>query len=426
MATPAGNGNGSGSGSGGGAAPAAQPAPAAANQGTVVRALNFTIHVPDLRNGDTADIQQAAPKASIASMYKWAVVAGLPHNKHVDAVEYVIRGTYAQLLSAAGGTITDADRAEAKRKAIILGGIRAGATAAYKLGPVDMNVQETSTSGYAYTPANNTISSSNGVETTGGKYTLALAMEGLAAVEVAAIGVLVYLGMAVPILQGVSLVSTGHHYLPTTKNIFAGMKRQALGVASADVKAYLEQMGEMFDDMAFHKACHPISPPQKRRWAKDSEIAARLIISGHGAAAVRLPAHPSDAAIGKAGIALAMAATPVLNSMGHNISVDAGPDLIGGLERAAEGAEERAAVNRIKDWAAVHAADLAFCAGVLQYVHDSSSTGRNTLLAAYSVKKLMADYPTRVAEGSAYARVAAERTRTAMADGKFADPNFRF
>lgn len=405
---------------------AAAAPPTAAAHGVVVRPLNFTIHVPDLRNGDTAEIQQAAPKASIASMYKWAVVAGLPHNKYVDAVEYVVRGTFAQLLSAAGGSITDADRAEAKRKAIILGGIRAGAAEAYRLGPVDMNIQETTTSGYSYTAASNTISSSNGDGTTGGKYTLAIGMEALNAVEVAAIGVLVYLGMAVPILQGVSLVSTGHHYLPTTKNIFAGMKRQALGVASGEVRAYLDQMGEMFDDMAFHKACHPISPPQKRRWAKDSDIAARLVISGHGAAAVRLPAHPSDAAIGKAGIALAMAARPVFASMGHTMQIDAGPDLIGALEHAAEGAEERAAVTSIKNWAATHASDLAFCAGVLQYVHDSSSTGRNTLLAAYSVKKLVADFPTRVAEGSAYARVAAERTRTAMVDGKFADPNFRF
>lgn len=403
-----------------------QPAGQAPVAGTVVRPLDFTIHVPDLRNGDTSEIQQAAPKASIASMYKWAVVTGLPHTSHVDAVEYVIRGTYAQILSAAGGNVTDADRAESKRKAVILGGIRAGAAASYRLTPVDMNVQEVSTSGYSYDTPTNTVSNSNGAGTVGGKYTLALSMEALSPVETSAVGVLVYLGMAVPILQGVSLVSTGHHYLPTTRNVFAGMKRQAFGVASAEVKAYLEQMGEMFDDMAFHKACHPISPPQKRRWAKDSEIAARLVISGHGAAAVRLPAHPSDAAIGKAGIALAMSAKPVLVSMGHTIQVTLGPELITALEQAAEGANERAAVDAIKTWAAANASDLAFCAGVLQYVHDSSSTGRNTLLAAYSVKKLMSDYPTRVAEGASYARVAAERTRTAMADGKFSDPQFRF
>jgi hypothetical protein len=397
--------------------------------GTRVVPLGFTIHIPDLRNGAAETIQQAAPKASISSTYKWVAIEGMPHSAAVDSLEYLIRATYAQVLASLSGAPTDAQRADAKRKAVVLASIRAGASAAYKIMPVDMNTMEATSSGYTYTQAVNggpgNIARSNGGGTAGGKYTLAVGMEGLTPTEVAAAGVLVYLGMAVPVLQGVSLVSSGHHYLPTTKNIFAGMKRQALGLASEDARAYIDSMGEMFDDLAFHKACHPISPPQKRRWAKDSSIAMRLNLSGHGAAAVRLPALPSDAAVGKAGIALALAARPVLLGMGHTLSVEDGTALIVALERAAEGAAERAAVDAVKSWAAAHSSSLAFCAGIVQFVHEAGGSGRSTLLAAYSVKKLVSEHPTRVAEGAAYARVAAEKTREAMREGTFADPAIR-
>lgn len=408
------------------AGPPAGPAPPGMPPGVAVRPLGFVIHIPDLRNGDIATIQQAAPKASISTMYKWAVVEQLPHERHIDAVEYVIRGTYAQIVSTLGPAITDAQRADAKRKAIVLGAVRAGAAGAYRLSPQDMNATEATTSGYVYTPVTNMVGSAAGNGTAGGKYTIAVGMEALTETEVAAISVLVYLGMAVPVLQGVSLVGTGHHYLPTTKNVFAGMKRQTLGLATEAARGYIDAMGETFDDMAFHKACHPISPPQKRRWAKSSAIAARLVMSGHGAAAVRLPALPSDAAVGKAGVALALAAKPVLLSMGHTITVEEGPRLIAALEAAAEGVEERAAVDAVKAWAAAQSAALAFCAGIVQSVHESTGTGRNTLLSAYSVRKLISDFPTKVAEGAAYARVCAEKTRDAMREGTFTDPALAF
>lgn len=407
-------------------APVAAPAAPPAAQGSVIRPLGFTVHVPDLRNGEVANIQQAAPKASIASMYKWAVVEALPSERSIDAVEYVIRGTYAQILSSMGPNITDAIRADSKRKAIVLGSVRAGAAASYKLVAGDMNATEASTSGYVYDPVTERIAGAAGNGTTGGKHTIAVGMEALTATEVAAISVLVYLGMAVPVLQGVSLVSSGHHYLPTTKNVFEGMKRQALGVANEVARGYLDALGESFDDLAFHKACHPISPPQKRRWAKSTALAARLVMSGHGAAAVRLPALPSEAAVGKAGVALALAARPVLLAMGHTIDIREGPRLIGILEAAEEGAPERAAVEDVKSWAAAQGSALAFCAGIVQFVHESSGTGKHSLLSAHSVRKLIASFPTKVAEGAAYARVSSEKTREAMRDGTFVDPNLSF
>jgi len=404
-----------------GAQPPPPPPPPPPAAGHDIVDIGLTIDVPDLRNGDPTNITQAAPKASIASQYKWANIAGLPGVEYKRAVEYVIRGTYAQLCSTATGALTDAMRAEHRKSAIVLGSIRAGAASAFSLTPADMNATECSNSGLAYDEATRQITAMNGTATAGGKYTLAMSMDRLNATEVAVVGTLVYLGFAVPVLQGISLVSSGHHYLPTTKNQFAGMKRQTLGVGTEAARQWIEAMGETFDDLAFHKACHPITPPMKRRWAKQTAIRDRLIASGHGAAAARLPATPSEAAIGKTSLALALSASPTIRSMGHSITTAEGTRLIRALEQAAEGPDERAAVQAIQVWAAAHAGTVAFCAGVVQYVHESTASTRNTLLAAYSVKKLMAEHPTDVQRGQAYARSAAERLREALQSGNFAD-----
>jgi len=389
--------------------------------GEVIRPLDFTIVVPDIRNGAIRDIQQAAPKASIDAAWKWAAVDNLPAERAVDCVEYYIRGAYAVLVTALGNAITDPQRAEARRKALVLGAIRAGAHAAYRLTAADFTPTELTQSGYAY--VNGRIAARAGNGTVNGRHALAVGMPRIEPVEVELISAMVYLGMAVPVLQGVSLVNSGHHFLPTTKNIFDGQRKQALGLLHEPARALVDAMGATFDDMAFHKACHPISPPVKRRLAKDPEVPARLIMSGHGATAIRLPAVPSDAAIGKAGVALIQSAKPTIQSMGHHVDVTNGIALIRDLEQSAEGAPERAAVVAIQDWAAAQRGNLAFCAGIVQHVHEALGTGRHTLLNAYSVKKVMSDGPADVQRGVVYARVAAANLRRSLEDGSFADPN---
>jgi hypothetical protein len=402
-------------------AEATPPAPPAANNGTLVRALEFVIHVPDLRNGSLDNIQQAAPKASVAREYKWPAIENLPPAEAVTCVEYIIRGSYAALLSGATGTLTDADTMAAKRRAIVLGSIRAGAAASYSLTRQDMTITEVTPTGYRYNSGRMIAGSGN--ETATARNAVAQSMAGLEPTEVEVIAALVYLGMAVPALQGVSLVMSGHHYLPTTRNIFSGQKKQALGLLKDTGRAWIEAMGEDFDDMAFHKACHPISPPVKRRLAKQAALAPRLLASGHGAAAIRIPAIPSDAQIGKTGIALLRGATSTIQSMGHSISVVNGLALMARLENASEGTDERNAVTEIQSWAATHYASFAFCAGIVQAVHESSGSGRNTLLAAYSVKKIMSEHASEVNRGVLYARAAAQKTREALADGSFLDPD---
>lgn len=404
-----------------GAAPAAAPN---AGNGVVVAPLALTIDVPNLRNGDAATITQAAPKASIAAAYKWSVITGLTYDHAVAAVDALIRAQYAQLLSSGPATAGDPERADAKRKAIVLGSVRAGASAAYRLVPEDINRTETAGSGSAVTVVNGQIrlSAGTGSATAAPKHALAQGMEALTATEVKVVGTLIFLGMAVPALQGVSLVLTGHHYLPTTKNTFAGMRKQALQVGGAEVAAWVEAMGDAFDDMAFHKACHPISPPRKRSWAKDSELAPRLAASGHGAAAIRLPALPSDAQGGKAALAVIRKASPVILGMGHTVTWSNIAERVRAVETAAEGRPEIEAVEGVKSWLEGNAAQVAFCAGIVQTLSEAGSGAQETTLRAYSMRKILSEQLAATVRGNTYCRAYNTRMRASAESGQFEDP----
>jgi hypothetical protein len=388
--------------------------------GQVIRPLGFDIEIPNLRNGSLVNIQQAAPKASMSALYHWPVVTGLPWGSAVSAVEYIVRACYAQGLHALGANITDAQNVEVRKKAIVLGAVRAGAAAAYKLVAQDMTRAELSASGMIYT--NGRIGQVANGGTATGRWAAAQTMTQLDAAEEGVIAMCVYMGMAIPVLQGVSLVMTGHHYIPTTYGLFKGIKKQALGSVTPDVRAWVESLGETFDDVAFHKACHPVSPTLKRSLSKNVDVAQRLKASGHGSAAIRLPAVPSEASGGKAAIALLKAAAPTLRQMGHAVSWSAGEEKMFALEHAAEGPAEAAACDAVVKWVGDNSDKLAFCAGVLTHVHETTGTGRNTILAAYSIRRIIADSPASVSQGVMYARAAAAKLRSAMETGTFSDP----
>jgi hypothetical protein len=405
--------------------------------------IDIRVTVPDLRNGAVEDITQAAPRASIPVAYKWAHIGGLTHDQYVPMAEHVIRAQYAQVLSEAGDAPSDADKALAKLKAIVLGSIRAGAASAFKLTPNDFNVEEVAGTGSTFTPGRAAIPAQDATETTPAvaaiaattaavattagttspKHGVATSMAAITAAEVDIINTLLYLGMSVPAMQGVSLTLTGHHFLPTTKNVFLGMKRQATQAGGTAVTTWIEARADDFDDWAFHKACHPILPPLKRSWAKSAETGARLVASGHGAAAIRIPALPSDAQAGKAGIAVMMKASAVIRGMGHSISWDDGSNRVKAAERAREGREERDAVDSIRAWYASHIDSIAFCAGIVRHLSESLGTTRESTLNAFSIRKAMSDGSASVSRGVVYCRAYLAKMRDQADKGTFADPN---
>jgi hypothetical protein len=395
-------------------APAQPAAPQARRQITV------RVTFPDLRNGRIADIVQAAPRASIPRQYKWPHVEGMPAATYGTHVGEVIRANYAQVLTHAGATPSDADRRRARDEAIILGSIRAGAAASLGLQAPDFNPSEVVGTGSRWDGAQ--VVAGQGNATATANYTVAGTMEELTLQEVDVVNTLLYLGMAVPVMQGISLAISGHHFLPTTANTFRGMKRQALQAGGADVGAWIDGHGDSFDDLAFHKACHPILPSLKRGWAKSEEMASRLAASGHGAAAIRLPALPSDAQAGKAAIAVFVKAAPVIRGMGHTISWPQASTHVRAVERAPEGKEEHEAVAALRSWYAANLTSVAFCAGIVQYIRDSTGATQESTLRAFSIRKAVADCASDVNKGVTYARAYFQRVRDQAESGAFPDP----
>jgi len=395
----------------------------AATQTASLSSFGFSITIPDLRNGDLVNIQQAAPKAAMSAIYHWPHITGLSAAKHVDAVEQLIRAAYAQMVQMVGASSTPAQMAEYRKKAIVLGAIRAGAASSYKLVPNDMLRHEVVSSGMEYQAEPEAIIQSAAGATSTSKWTAAQSMTALDADEQIVVATCIYIGMAVPVLQGVSLVMTGHHYIPTTYNLFKGIKRQALGGITQSARTWIEALGENFDDMAFHKACHTISPTLKRSLSKTMDVAHRLRASGHGAAAIRLPAVPSEASGGKAAVALIRSASSTVKLMGIAISSERGDQLLRDLDAASEGPAEADACDAIVSWVQENQASLAFCAGIVQHVHETSAAGRNTILAAYSIKRIMADNPAEVNRGIIFARAASVKQRTEMESGTFNNIN---
>jgi hypothetical protein len=348
-------------------------------------------------------------------------------------VESVIRAQYARILSSAGDAPSEADKTLARTQAIVIGSVRAGAAGAFHLTPQDFNAAEVTDAGSDYTaavPAAGDVAAvpakvDAGTGTAAPKHAIALSMAAITAVEENVVNTLLYLGMAVPAMQGVSLTVTGHHFLPTTKNVFLGMKRQAIQAGGPEVTNWVEAKADDFDDWAFHKACHPILPALKRTWAKSAETGARLVASGHGAAAIRIPALPSDAQAGKAGLAVMMKASPVVRGMGHTIAWDEGEARVKAAELAPEGREERAAVDAIRTWFAAHLEEIAFCAGIVRHLSESLGTTRESTLNAFSIRKAISDGTASVNRGVVYCRAYLARMRDQADSGEFADPLIR-
>jgi len=382
-----------------------------------MRTIHFDLVVPDLRNGALASIQQAAVRAGMQALYYWPVINNLDPVEAVNAAEHSFRAHVVSLQMGRGAERSASDESEIRKWAVVLAGVRAGAQAAWRIRVGDVTVKECIPSGMAALDGKIVMATEG--STASAKWAGARSVPDMTQVEMDALAMCAYMGMAIPVLQGASLIATGHHYVPTTYRIFQGLKKQALGASGKDVGSWVETMGDRFDDLAFHKACHPVSPDLKREWAVNSEVANKLTASGHGSASLRLPAIPSEASGGKAAIALIRNAEPTIKSMGGSITAHRGIQLMRSLEDASPGAPRSAACDAVVAWVADNAKVLAVCAGITQHLHESSASGKSTLLSAFSVKKLMAAEPSEVAKGVNLARSAGLRDREKMEAGTY-------
>jgi len=353
--------------------------------------LANVIAVPDIRNGVLADITSAAPREYIPAAYRWSIITGLAANEAPKFVEYVCRAQFVALCAGAYQTMDDPARVLARKKAIVLGSIRAVVMAAYQLTAADMQATEITGSGKAVDgePNHRVIVDAPGTAAAHGAAWTGWVPANDA--ERIVMNGLMYLGIGVPALQGLSLVKYGHHYLSNAgeapKKPWQAMIKQVRAAVTPDVVTYMDY--EWFGDVAFHKSCHPILPAVKQGLAKSPAVKDRLVAANLGSAAVRLPATPPDFEIVKASVAVLNEAKMSLEAMQFVINTARLDAAVTAVATAAPGDPERVAVQTACQLIEVNSARIAYSAGIVAKIHESSKP--STLLTAYSMKRIIGE-----------------------------------
>lgn len=347
------------------------------------------IAIPNIRNGALADITSAAPREYIPRSYRWSVVGGLPTAEMPAYVEVVCRAQFVTLCDGNYGAMDEPARVLARRKAIVMGSIRAAVAAAYQLVENDMQATEVTSSPRAVGGA---VGARTLVDVPGSAVAAAAAWNGwvdATDAERTVMNALMYLGIGVPALQGFSLVRFGHHFLSTggdaPKKPWVALVKQVRASVPEAVHTWMDY--EWFQDVAFHKACHPISPATKQAWAKDPATKARLVTANLGSAAVRLPATPPDFEQAKAALSLLQKAKPSLEGMSITINLAGLLASADAVARADPGQPTRDAVAAAVHLVEAHAPRVAYAAGIVAKIHETGAP--SSLLTAFSIRRLV-------------------------------------
>jgi hypothetical protein len=211
---------------------------------------------------------------------------------------------------------------------------------------------------------------------------------------------MMYMGIGIPALQGFSLVRFGHHFLSNAGEApmkpWLALIKQVRATVGDAVHVWMDY--EWFRDVAFHKSCHPILPAMKQAWAKDPDTKARLNAANLGSAAVRLPATPPDFEQAKAAISILREAKPSLEQMMFVITTTQLDAAALAVETADAGEAERRAVAVAVHLVEVHAPRIAYAAGIVAKIHETGLA--STLLGAFSIRRLLREYPEAYDAGS--------------------------
>lgn len=408
----------------------------------------FRIVVPDLRNGAVENVLDAAPSASIPERFYWVAIRGMPSAKATQFVKEFIVAQYGQITFGTAYATNAGVAALCRREAILLGTARAVMTEAYRLTMADMTTAECKWSTLEYrlmetdteldarkaelTENADLAEDERAADLTARRAALTKLPERIAhrpgnatadarAGREAGFGnmsdadwdianVAGWLAIAIPLVQGVSLVNSGHHYIDTTKKMFDGVYKQAKFLHTPIWSTLEEQMAADLKDRLFHKAAHPIRPDRKRDWSKSHTKKAMLVEARHGAAAIRLPAMPAEASGLKAGLACMEKASGTITQLKGKVNLTAGKNLLSNIEGTGEtiptDAELKAYITTAIDWFNVHQGSIAYCAGVVDKMRSIGQESSDktlpaeTTTSAFSVRKAIAANTAQYVLGS--------------------------
>jgi len=247
-----------------------------------------------IRNGDLSAAKSLLIRPAVPPMYHWSPISGLAHTAAIANVGAFIRVAHAQMtIGSPAGTAAGLMR----KRAIILGTVRAVVTELYAISDSDLIPGERAGSMLVATQGD------NGAWTFGFPVGLQenikteLRKEFSATEdERAAISAIHMCSIGLPACQGFSLIMTGHHFLDDPK----GHSRRCFNVVEnafwkhSAVRSWFEDNTDDIRDAMWHKSCHPLAISLKQKVSQSLEVKAMIIEAGAGAAASRLPAVESE------------------------------------------------------------------------------------------------------------------------------------
>jgi hypothetical protein len=355
---------------------------------TNVTAITGIGGIQALRNGIVTAISSVAPRGTIPAAYYWPRVTAMTAVNAMSVMDAWVKVHVAQLTAAAV--------ANARELGIVLAVTRAVTVASWTIVDAELVAGECAAAILDAT-ADPVVWAA---VTTDAAIAPAAGVAALTAAECAVIPYLVWMAAPVAALQGLSLVETGHHYLPTTARYFEAMKKQVMNTAPANVQTWVTALGAEFDSCMFHKACHPITPAVKESFAKNTNTPARLRAANCGAAAVRMPATPGDVKAAKAAVAVMLKAGTVLREMGGSVDVTVLQDAITAVVSAATPALANAAVMALNNALAARKADIAYCLGIVVAELTAAGIANHSLVRSHYMKRLRDEETAEVVLGT--------------------------
>jgi len=360
-----------------------------------------TFDVPNVRNGAVEDIVAMVPRATVPIAYQWIGIAGIDEEDHVTFALVYARLTAAWIRVQEPGMPI----AEVRAKAIVLAGIRVGALVAYRLTGHDISDGEFAGSLATYVDGGDDNDDSAAImpddQTVEGFAAAFGAIPTLTEAEQVLLNFHITLGVPVVVTQGWSIVKCGHHFLSAPglkmKSSWDAVKRQFGQMSTPEVREFVTQNSEWWEDIAFHKACHPVSMVLKQSLASDPEVAQRVSRSGWGSAAVRLPVVESEFEVVKAVMALANKVREPVMELGGTFTVDHLAQLIANVFSAHSTQARAVATAEAVQFVNDRAATVAYMGGMLQEM--TMTSGTSTILTAFSIKRILQAEPSSTNRG---------------------------
>jgi hypothetical protein len=432
----------------------------------------------DLRNGTIADIVPPSRQAAVEPQYYWPIYAGNERGQTTPHVAVYIRLAYAMLGSSVTarpyGTGVDRIPAGAtgfsstlttdtvvrgetlewqnyvaavaavpglRIKAIALGAARASIAHNWRI--VDGDISRTER---IRVPDVSVGDDGFGViapaRDIGYLGILALRMDVLTEDEQALAYACYVMGAAVPALTGLCLHTDAHHYLSSNLKPTQAVENQVLSGSPGSVRdAWSSNIG-VLRDMVWHKSAHPIDSGLMMAFAVNADVPGKLSKFGVASAGVRLPyVEPLMKTAGTA-LAIVDAIQPSLQSYGYTLrtpylrsALDAVRNLAhDGVVTATHGGLVSTG-SRMSVVAAVlgpvlSAAEpyVAWCAGYYKAVIDEAGmmASRDTLISAYSIKRVIASNAISYAAGGTAHANGAKFCSTMLKTGRLPPVNLAF